>query len=576
MKEILFSEKWPKDHNRPAGGKMKKNPLIMILFTLSANSVLFSQEALTSTNEMYFDFLSLNGHAQRPHLAYRTLSDNKWNLDGDYEHPWKNKSLANEFFFLDKKISLRIYDLDLFSSINTAAPFGYNDGALWQGKGFNSSLSTGVRLEFYGFELTYKPLLAFSQNLDFKRMDSNYDSEYGYFWGYRHNIGIDLPQRFGDKPFFTYDWGDSEIRYTWKTLTAGFGTQSVWLGPAYINPILHSNNAPTYPKFDLGIRRTSVTIPYFNTYIGDFEARVSVGYLSESEYFDNDEENDHNMFHLFSFSYSPPSFLEGLTVSANRVCLVPWDLENLKYIWPNNDNTIEDQKISFGLSWKFDKVGFEIFAEMGLDDNNLGINDFNLFRNFQYPFHTFVYTAGLKKTFTISHSKKLYGELIFEWSNMEMSQDYQYMQPYSFNFHFQRGQGYTNRGQLINNNIGAGGNSQYLEYKFIYPRGTSSVIFGRNNPDNNFIFAIPTYEANSLELLEKLDWGYKAHVYFGANSKYFFNNNLTAGLGLFYDLILNPNYFYYKERPNEKTLLHNVSVQLYLSVNIFREGKQTM
>jgi hypothetical protein len=295
--------------------------------------------------------------------------------------------------------------------------------------------------------------------------------------------------------------------------------------------------------------------------------------LSESEYFDNDEENDHNMFHLFSFSYSPPSFLEGLTLSANRVCLVPWDLENLKYIWPNNDNTIEDQKISFGLSWKFDKVGFEIFGEMGLDDNNLGINDFNLFRNFQYPFHTFVYTAGFKKTFTISHSRKIYGELIFEWSNMEMSQDYQYMQPYSFNFHFQRGQGYTNGGQLINNNIGAGGNSQYLEYKFIYPRGTTSIIFGRNNPDTNFIFAIPTYEANNLELLEKLDWGYKAHVYFGANSKYFVNNNLTAGLGLFYDPILNPNYFYYKEKSDEKTVLNNVSIQLYMSINNFGVNK---
>jgi hypothetical protein len=124
------------------------------------------------------------------------------------------------------------------------------------------------------------------------------------------------------------------------------------------------------------------------------------------------------MFHLFSVSYSPPSFLEGLTLSANRVCLVPWDLENLKYVWPNNDNTIEDQKISFGLSWKFDKAGLEIYGEMGLDDNNIGINDFNLFRNYQYPFHTFVYTAGLKKTFTISHEKKIYGELIFEWSNM--------------------------------------------------------------------------------------------------------------------------------------------------------------
>jgi hypothetical protein len=92
-------------------------------------------------------------------------------------------------------------------------------------------------------------------------MPSNYDSSYGYFWGYAHNVGIDAPQRFGDRPFFVYDWGDSEIRYTWKTLTIGFGTQAVWLGPAYLNPILHSNNAPSYPKFHIGLRRQQLTIP---------------------------------------------------------------------------------------------------------------------------------------------------------------------------------------------------------------------------------------------------------------------------------------------------------------------------
>ena len=63
-------------------------------------------------------------------------------------------------------------------------------------------------------------------------------NEYGYFYG-----KIDAPQRFGDDSIFAFDWGDSEIRYTWRAITVGFGTEYLWLGPSYMNAVLHSNHA---------------------------------------------------------------------------------------------------------------------------------------------------------------------------------------------------------------------------------------------------------------------------------------------------------------------------------------------
>ncbi|MDR3167795.1 MAG: hypothetical protein LBT93_07615, partial [Treponema sp.] len=182
--------------------------------------VLNAQEALKSDTEEYYDFLSLQGSAERPYLNYRTLSDSVWNIREGAVHPWRNLNLGNNRRLFGD-LFLRVYGPELFMSVNTEAPYGQNDGALWQGKGFNSSLTGGFRFEGYGAELTFKPQLAFSQNSYFDIMPSNYDSEYGYFWGYAHNIGADAPQRFGDKPFFTFDWGDSEIRYSWKTLTIG-------------------------------------------------------------------------------------------------------------------------------------------------------------------------------------------------------------------------------------------------------------------------------------------------------------------------------------------------------------------
>ena len=241
------------------GMNLRKYFFTFILFFPLAFYI-FSQEALKATEEEYYDFLSLQGITRRPYLNYRTLSDSNWtiieetvrteNEDGSVTekisalpHVWQNNYLGKRRFIKgNKKLSWKIYGPDWYNSFNTASPYGQNDGALWQGRGYNTSLTVGARFEVYGLEATLKPQISFSQNMAFDIMPSNYDSEYGYFWGYSHNIGIDAPQRFGDKPFFTFDWGDTEIRYTWKNLTVGFGTQNVWLGPAYLNPLLHSNN----------------------------------------------------------------------------------------------------------------------------------------------------------------------------------------------------------------------------------------------------------------------------------------------------------------------------------------------
>ncbi|HPO02956.1 MAG TPA: capsule assembly Wzi family protein, partial [Treponemataceae bacterium] len=282
-----------------------------------------AQEALLSVEENYYQFLSLDGSIEKPYLNYRTLSDSSWDVSG-IEGPWAGELLGG-MKSLTEDMSYRLYGPSLYTSWNSAAPYGQNDGVLWQGKGFNSSFSAGARLEGFGFELTLKPEVSFSQNLSFDLVAPNtaYSGNDAYAgkageYGYYGIASIDAPQRFGDDSFYTLSWGDSEIRYTWKTLTAGFGTQLIWLGPARINPILHSNNAAPYPKADIGIRPTQVELPYLGWNLGKVEARTWVGQLSESDWFDNNPDNDRNMISGLTVSWAP-SFLEGLTLSANRV-----------------------------------------------------------------------------------------------------------------------------------------------------------------------------------------------------------------------------------------------------------------
>jgi hypothetical protein len=538
--------------------KFKSIFLFSVLFYCFFPGILRAQEVLKSAEEEYYGFLALQGLIEKPSLNYRTLSDSKW-AAADVSHPWREQNLGIKRQLFNN-VSLRIYGPELFASLNTAAPYGYNDGALWQGKGLNSSLSGGLRLEGYGVELTFKPQLAFSQNSDFKIMPSSYESEYGYFWAYAYNVGVDAPQRFGNDPFIVFDWGDTEIRYTWRNLTAGFGTQAIWLGPAYRNPILHSNNAPAYPKFDIGLRRQPVTIPWVNWYIGDIETRLWIGQLTESNYFDGNVSNDHTMFHGFSFAYAP-SFLSGLTLFANRVCLAAWEWENLKYIFPSNDNTLEDQKASFGVSWAFPQVGLEIFGEMGIDD--FVPNGFwGLMR---HPFHTTVYAAGLKKSLNIKPEKKIFGEIIFEFNWMEMTQDFQLRWPYSFYFHHIVTHGYTNKGQWIGSGLGSGGNSQYLAFSLYYPRGNSLLFVSRNNPDNNFIYknAINASAEGGALRGQNLNT-YKANFLLGAETSYFFNHFFLLSGGAVYDLIINPEF----KRAEDGTpaFMHNFLFQLNMKL----------
>ena len=551
---------------------------LAIVFLVISN--ISAQEALKSTEEDYYDFLALQGITERPTLNYRTLSDSQWNLPQDANHVWSDNNLGTTFTLWQKEnpgenwflkginqnLLMKVYGPKWFNSFNTASPYGQNDGALWQGKGYNTSLTAGIRFEFYGIEATIKPNVNFSQNLGFELMTSNYDSAFGYIWGYAKNKGIDKPQRFGDKAFWTFDLGDTEIRYTWKNFTIGFGNQSIWIGPAYINPILHSNNAASYPKLDLGLRKTTIKIPGLNWNIGDIETRIWTGYLSESQYFDNDESNNHNMIHGFTFAYSP-SFVKGLTLFANRIALVKWKWENLKYILPLNQNTHigetdagEDQKMSFGFNWAFPQVGFELYTEIGLDDF---VPDGFPQGYIRYPLHTLAYTAGLKKTFNINQEKQIFGELHLEINNSEMSQDFQFQWPYNFGFHHQITQGYTNKGQLLGTGYGYGGNMQYLDFSVLYPKGKSNFTIARWNPDNNYLYSKAiNAKANEDELNDKYFTAFKANFITGFSTLYYITKDFNINGSVLYNLIINNHY------ENDSNETHNLYFSLGIEYNI--------
>ena len=137
--------------------KISAKILFCFCFFFFFTNTLFSQEALKSNEEDYYDFLSLLGLLDRPTINYRTLSDNNWLLPENTDHLWQQNNLgsskifweattpASNFFTkgINQNIKYKILSPEWYNSYNSAAPYGHNDGALWQGRGYNTSLTGG-------------------------------------------------------------------------------------------------------------------------------------------------------------------------------------------------------------------------------------------------------------------------------------------------------------------------------------------------------------------------------------------------------------------------------------------------
>ena len=561
--------------------------LFTILLTILSS--LYSQEALKSIEEEYYDFLSLTGVTERPTLGYRTLSDNVWkfkeietfeeNEDGTFSkvrvpgkesdaHIWKNNNLGTTYTLwkapapsenwftrgIKQGFTARIYGPERFNSYNTAAPYGQNDGALWQGRGYNTSLTAGLRLEGYGFELTLKPQVCWMENREFETLGNVFGNNYGVFFGQP----IDLVQRYGNSSFWSYDWGDSEIRWSWYNFTLGFGTQNPWLGSAYLNPMLGSNNASGYAKFDIGIRKTEIVIPYLGWSLGYIEGRLWIGQLEESNYFDTNPNNNARMLNALSASYSP-SFIPGFTIGINRIFMTYWRMENLKYIFrlftDSRENALassgndEDQKVSFFAEWTFPKVGFTIYGEIGRDDFSSD-EDSN-------PFHTAIYTLGAKQNIPLPFGLK--SKLNIEWNNFEMSQDFQLQWPYlGYYAHGFVYQGYTHKGQSLGAGSGAFGNSQFIQYKVYYPKGYTALKFHRYCPNNNSVYSqAVNASANNAKSELNDNWykNFETYFVYGIESSNFITDNLLITLGFNYINIYHHNYVMYTKDTNINAMI---------------------
>ena len=478
---------------------MMNSKILFLLFAslLSAGN-LSSQELLQSASDDFKDAQVLIGNAEREYMHYRSFSDNSYSSAAE-------KSPDKQGFTFDW------VKPSIWMSYNHYDPNEGNDGAAWQGRGLNTWGYAGARAEWNGLSVVLAPQFWFAQNLSFPLMpaSSSHDSEYAYY-----TANIDLPQRFGDDPIYSLDWGQSELRYTYNNRwTIGFGTQNIWLGPAQHNPILLSNNAPGFPKIDVGLLPTE-------TAIGDVEFRMVWGQLHESDYFDADASNDTNFFNSIHIAFSP-ELVSGFTFGLNRIAISDWnyvDYTNPLFLFDPRMKTdfgsdATDQRASITFDWIFPEVGFEVYGEWGINDYSASMG--NIMRA---PQHSHAYTIGGRQAIFPFNSKNSFVIISSELSNLIHSRDYEIglgMGQTGFYTHHIVKQGHTNNGQLLGPYIGPGADSQFFSADYYWSDGRVGLFFERNHVNKDYIYGDPNREPGDiLRVFVKVKTGLNAYYRF--------------------------------------------------------------
>jgi len=431
---------------------MKKYILLLLAFVLPV-CIVFSNEKNNSIVDEYYTDLSLDGDAVKSSLVYNSYSFNSWAADNTLD-AWIDYLAHDRTVWKNDFMSLLILDPEILISGNTSySRPELNDGSLWQGRGINSIISTGIEFSSELFELVLYPEFWVAQNLYYSVVTphpSQANQEVGYFFN-----GIDYPQRMEGGPLWLFNWGQTGLHFNVWQMTLGFSHENIKVGPSRINPLLLSNNAPGFWHLNFGLKKTE-------TKIGDFECQFFWGQLNESDSFDSDESNNKTFSSGMIFAYAP-SFIPGLTLGINRTLAANWTDLNagiifqiLNPIFFHNSYGYDkvDQRASLTLDWHFPSVGFQLYGELFYEDYTPDIGTFIL-----DPGHAAAYTLGIAKSFAITSGKFI---TTLEMSQLIQSRDYEVGLGTGGTYyaHHIVDHGHSNEGQLLGAGIGPGSDSQ--------------------------------------------------------------------------------------------------------------------
>jgi len=460
-----------------------------------APSYLSAQQFLPQgdTYEYYYRMLQISGQVEdrstfqlRPFVPTNSYTAN---------HPWTSVSGGDEINLINrgKRFSLHFFEPVWFQSFNTGLPRGGQDGAIWQGKGYNTDFSSGFYFRYGPFHLTFRPRVGIAQNRSFNTGPYNPPIISTYY--FRGRAGeyaypsfrgiIDQPVRFGPDRHSWADLGDSSAELRISGFSVGISNQRIWTGPGVHNSLQYGFNAPGFLHFRLGTYRP------FETKVGAFEMMYIFGGLRKSDYF---HESVHNLHSVNSMALTfSPWFSEGLSIGAIRTFIhrYPEDFSEYKNqvskifestvrvgLQDDENRTgfdVDNQIASVFARWHFPDSGLEFYFEYGRNDHNIDLRDFRNHIN-----HHRAYLIGMQKTQIVSGNRLLAIGVEMMQSETPRSSTLRgngYLG--GWYTHARQVIGFTNRGQILGSSFGPGANVQMATADLFDTRGLAGITLGR-------------------------------------------------------------------------------------------------
>ena len=389
-------------------------------------------------------------------------------------HPWQN----HHFFQPADERRFTIHAPTLITTTNSDFPAGQNDGAMWQGKGINTSFSVGANLRYGPLNISVRPEFGYTQNNDFELSPLRTGNRISEFGMPKPSGTMDSPQRFGSDSYSWLHPGQSFARLQYKGFAGGISTENFWVGPAQHNPLMFSNNAPGFLHGFLGSYRP------IETPIGNLEGRLFWGGAQESDYFDGNPDNNLRLISGIVLNYSP-SFAKGLHLGLTRNFMeyIPDDgIQSEQIFRPfqaysdenfaaGGENT-NNQMISVFGRWGFPDSGFEMYFEFGRNDNFRETRDLLV-----HPDHARAYMLGMMQRVDLPGNRFL--SVNYEMTHLQVPRTVIGRTNGPTYQHSVIRQGWTNQGQVLGAGINSGSNNQILSTRMYDSWGMAGLSFNR-------------------------------------------------------------------------------------------------
>lgn len=377
-----------------------------------------------------------------------------------------------------QQVAIYLLPLVTQQQFNSHHPYGLNDGAMVQAKGYQTQISGGVFIKAGPVALQLRPEYVFAENTSFQKLSEANEPIFRPVVADRLYNQIDLPDRFGDGHYSKVSWGQSSLSVNAGPIALSLSNENLWWGPGVRNALLMSNNASGFKHLSLNTDRP------IKTYIGAFEAQIISGKLEQSGVASPlgagfaTKPRDWRYFSGLAFSYQPKwvaglylGFSKATTINSsdmgdNFISYFPVFRTFPKASYGSKEEASlkesvnQSQYFSWFARYVFPESKAEVYAEIGRNDA------YDLAGPVIEPRHSLAYLVGFKKLIPLKNINEFI-QVGMEFTQLEKPISNRVKAGPTWYTHGQVVDGYTHQGQVLGAGIGPGSNLQSFDVSWV-------------------------------------------------------------------------------------------------------------